>query len=246
MQPLKRILEFLVSLRTAVWLILILICLLLFGSFIMPAHDEFLALHTVALFAWMQEVPISITWWLWASIGVLILLAANTVVCSVESVVRKKGARQWLLIISPQVMHVGFLLILLAHVVSSYGSFKSVTFAYRDAVLRLPNSLEVKFKRVQADIDPAGYITNWSADIEYFKDGRYLATDRILPNSPSFRSGIGIYIKTVKVSPFPMAMIEVSKEPGAPWALTGSAMFIVGMVTLLVMKIAREEEPLAP
>jgi hypothetical protein len=243
---LKKILEFLISLQTAVWLTLTMICLLLYGSFIMPAHDEFLALHTVALFDWMREMPVSITWWLWASIAVLFLLATNTLVCSVEAIVRKRGVRQWLLIMSPQIIHMGFLFILLAHLLSSYGSFKAVTYAYRDAVLQLPNSLEVKFNRVNADIDPSGYITNWAADIEYFKDGRSVATDRILPNSPSFRGGIGIYIKTVKVSPFPVALIEVSKEPGAPWALAGSVMFIAGMVTLLVLKIAREEEQHSP
>ena len=212
----------------------------------MPAHDEFLALHTVALFAWMREMPVSITWWLWASIAILFLLATNTLVCSVESIIRKRGVRQWLLIMSPQVMHMGFLFILLAHLLSSYGSSKSITYAYRDVVLQLPNSLEVKFNQVDADIDSSGYITNWAADIEYFKEGRSVATDRILPNSPSFMGGIGIYIKTVKVSPFPVAMIEVSKEPGAPWALAGSVMFIAGMVTLLALKIAREEESHSP
>jgi len=41
-------------------------------------------------------------------------------------------------------------------------------------------------------------------------------------------------------------MIEVSKEPGAPWALGGSVMFIAGMIALLVLKIAREEEVYSP
>jgi cytochrome c biogenesis protein ResB len=37
-------------------------------------------------------------------------------------------------------------------------------------------------------------------------------------------------------------MIEVSKEPGAPWALVGGILFMLGMVTLLFLKI-RQEEP---
>ena len=241
----KKILEFFISLRTAIWLLTALICLLLYGSFVMPAHEEFLALHTVALFDWMQEMPVSISWWLWAAIAILSLLTANTVVCSIESIVRKREARQWLLIISPQIMHIGFLLILLAHLLSSYGSFKAVTFAYRDSVFALPNNLEVRFSQVNAAVDASGYVTDWSADIEYFKEGRPVAQDRILPNSPSFRGGIGIYIKTVKVSPFPVAMIEVSREPGAPWALAGSTLFMIGMVMLLALKINREDEQAA-
>ncbi|NJD57541.1 MAG: cytochrome C biogenesis protein ResB [Nitrospirae bacterium] len=231
-----------ISLRTALWLTAALICLLLYGSFVMPAHEEFLGLHTVALFDWMREMPVSITWWLWSSIALLGLLSANTVVCSFDSIFRKREARQWLLVISPQIMHMGFLLILLAHLLSSYGSFKAITFAYRDSVFMLPNNLEVRFNQVDAAVDAAGYVTDWSADVEYYRDGVSVAKDRILPNGPSFRDGIGIYIKTVKLSPFPVAMIEVSKEPGALWALAGSALFMTGMVSLLAFKITREDE----
>jgi len=38
----------------------------------------------------MQEMPVSISWWLWAAIAILSLLTANTVVCSIESIVRKR------------------------------------------------------------------------------------------------------------------------------------------------------------
>jgi cytochrome c biogenesis protein ResB len=234
--------DFFIALRTALWLLAALIFLLLYGSLVMPVHEEFLALHTTALFDWMKEMPAGITWWLWAAVAVLALLTANTVVCSIDALLRKRGARQWLLLLSPQIIHIGFLFILLAHLLSSYGSVKAVSFAYRDAVFQLPNSLEVRFNDVKADIDPSGYVRDWSADIEYFKAGRSLAKDRIRPNSPSFRGGIGIYIKTVKISPFPVAMIEVSREPGAPWALAGGVLFMAGMVTLLIMKSGREEK----
>lgn len=238
----KKILGFFISLRTAIWLLIALICLLLFGSLVMPNHQDFLALHTVALFPWMQEMPMSITWWLWACLALLSLLTANTLVCSVESIIRKRESRQWLLIISPQVMHIGFLFILLAHLLSSYGSFKAITYAYQDSVFQLPNNLEVRFNSVRADVDAEGYVKDWSADIEYSKGGNTVSRDRILPNSPSFKDGIGIYIKTVKVAPFPVAMIEVSREPGAPWALAGGIFFMAGMTTLLFLKI-RQEEP---
>jgi hypothetical protein len=241
----RKILEFFISLRTAIWLVAALICLLLYGSFVMPAHEEFLGLHSVALFDWMQETPASLTWWLWTAIAVLSLLTANTVVCSIESIVRKREVRQWLLIISPQIMHIGFLFILLAHLMSSYGSFKAVTFAYRDSMFALPNSLDVRFNRVDAAVDASGYVTDWSAEVEYFKEGRSVARDRILPNKPSFRGGIGIYIKTVKTAPFPVAMIEVSREPGAPWALAGGALFMAGMIMLLALKINREDDQAA-
>lgn len=241
MQAMKQIVSFFGSLRTSLWLLTALICLLLYGSIVMPSREEFLALHTVALFTWMEEMPVSITWWLWACLGVLSLLTANTIVCSLDSVIRKREARHWLLVVSPQIIHIGFLFILLAHLMSSYGSFKGIAYAYKGTVFQLTDNVEVRFNQVNAAVDAAGHVTTWSADIEYFRNGISLSTDRILPNSPSFRDGLGIYIKTVRVSPFPVAMIEVSKEPGALWALVGGTLFMVGMVALLVLKTGRED-----
>jgi hypothetical protein len=235
-----KILKFFLSLRTTIWLLLALLCLLFYGAVVMPMREEFQALHTVQLFQWMSENSPGITWWLWASIGVISLLTANTFLCSIESVVKKKSARQWLLVISPQVVHIGFLFILLAHFLSGYSSFRGTAVVYENSGLRLPNNNDVLFKRITADTDPMGYIKDWSADIEYFKDGRFLKADRIRPNSPSFQDGLGIFIKTVQFQPYPAAMIEVSKEPGALWALIGGILFMLGMITLLLLKIRKE------
>jgi len=241
MQAIKNILSVFVSLRTSLWLLTALICLLLYGSVVMPTHQEFLELHTVPLFTWMQEMPVRITWWLWASLLTLSLLTASTIVCSIESLIRKREARRWLLIISPQVVHMGFLFILLAHLLSSYGSSKGIAFAYQGSAFQLSDNLEVRFNQVHAAFDASGHAVSWSADIEYFRNDVSVGTDRILPNNPSFRNGLGIYIKTVKVSPFPVAMIEVSREPGAVWALVGGVLFLIGMIALLVLKAGRED-----
>jgi hypothetical protein len=237
----KIIFDFFLSIRTTIWLTLALLFLLLYGSLVMPVREEFQALHTMPLFPWMMGNSFSITWWLWSSIGVLSLLTANTLLCSIESVIKKKGARHWLLVISPQVVHAGFLFILLAHLLSSSGGFRGVTFAGEGSAIQVPNGLTVVFDKIHTEIDPSGYLTNWSADVRYFSKGRQIASDVILPNSPSFQDGYGIYIKTVKMEPFPSALIEVSREPGALWALIGGILFLVGITTLLVFKIRRED-----
>ncbi len=241
MNLLKNIYRFLVSLRTAILLLIALLCLLLYGAVAMPVQKEFQALHEIPLFHWMQEYPVTVTWWLWAAVAVLSLLTANTLLCSIESVFRKRDARQWLLIISPQIIHIGFLFVLLAHLLSSYGGFKGTAFAYRESVFQLPNGLEVRFDDVRADLAPEGYIRDWAADISYYSSGTQIASDVIRPNAPSLREGLGIYIKEVRIAPFPVALIEVSREPGAVWALTGGIFFMLGTITLLILKIRREE-----
>ena len=237
----KKVIDFFFSLRTAIWLLLSLVILLLFGSIMMPLKEEFQTMSMVPLFQWMTANPLWITWWLWAAVGVLSLLTANTLLCSIESVLKKRGAKHWLLVLSPQIIHAGFLFILLAHLLSSYGSFKGMTFVSQGSILQLPNGLTVLFKDVNANVDQAGYIEDWSADVRYFRGGAEIASDVIRPNEPSFEGGLGIYIKTVRMEPFPTAMIEVSREPGAPWALAGGILFIAGMATLLTLKIRIEE-----
>ena len=242
MNNLKNVLKIFLSIRTSIWLMLVLLVLLFYGAVVMPLKEEFLMLHTTPLFQWLLENPPEITWWLWGAIAVASLLAVNTILCSIESFIKKRSARHWLLLIAPQIIHVGFLFMLLAHLLSSFGGFKGTTFVFRGTVLQLPNGQDVVFDDITIDRDESGYISDWSAHIRYFKNGRHLASDVILPNDPSFQGGLGIYIKTVQMRPFPAALIEVSREPGAIWALVGGVCFLIGMITLLVLKIKKEDE----
>ncbi len=237
---LKAALNFFLSLRTTIGLILVLLCLFLFGSVSMPLNEEFQQLNFVPLLRWMADNPIGITWWLWCSLAVLSLLTANTVFCSVESLIRKRESRKWLLIISPQIIHIGFLLILVAHLLSSVGNFKGTAVVTNGSILNLPNGAVVSFPSINAVADPSGYITEWSAEISYYRDGGPLS-ETIRPNEPSFIGGLGIYIKTVRMEPYPTALIEVTSERGALWALAGGILFLMGTVILLVLKISREE-----
>ena len=230
---LKKALKAFLSLKTAVWLLVLLLAVLFYGSLIVPFRPEFQQLYIMPLFRWMAGSPFGITWWLWLSIAVLSLLTVNTIICSIDSVLRKRGARNWLLIISPQVAHIGFLFILLAHLLSSYGSYKGMTYAYEGSA-RIPT------------VDPSGYLTGWSADITYYQNDRAVARDVIRPNSPSFRDGFGLYIRTVRMTPYTAALVEISREPGAPFALTGGILFLAGMFSLLMLKARREESAASP
>lgn len=241
MKIFRSVLVFFLSLRTTIILLLVLLCLLLYGSFVMPLNEEFQLLNVAPLLQWMMNNPFRITWWLWASLCILSLLTINTFSCSLESLVKKRESRQWLLMLSPQVIHAGFLFILLAHLLSAYGSFKGMSFVSRGTMLQLPDGLTVLFDSINADVDASGYLREWSAEVKYFQQGRQIASDVIEPNSPSFRNGLGIYIKTVRFDPYPVALIEVSREPGAPWALAGGILFLAGTSTLLVLKVRRED-----
>jgi len=239
---LGHIVSFFLSVRTTIWLTFALLFVLLYGSIIMPLREEFGALHSMPLFGWLEVMPAEITWWLWAAIVILSGLTVNTLFCSVESVIKKRGARHWLLILSPQVIHAGFLLILLAHLLSSAGGFRGNAVAAKGQMLGLPNGISFVIDEINAAVGPRGYIEDWSVGIKYFNQGKQIASDVIRPNSPSFIEGYGIYVKTVEPEPVWSAVIEVDRDPGAVWALAGGIFFLVGITTLLMLKISREEQ----
>lgn len=235
-----RILNFFLSLRTAIWLLLALVFMLLFGSIIMPGRQELLSINSMPLFDWLNENPLGITWWLYGAMVLLSLLTANTVICSIESLIKKQQRQNLLLVISPQVIHIGFLFVLLAHLLSSSGSFKGNAVAYEGVSLTLPNGLTLFVKGIDVDIDTQGYIKDWKAEIEYISNGQKVKEDFLRPNVPSFYKGFGIYLKDIQPYPVKTIMLEVSREPGAVWALVGGLLFMFGTITLLMLKIRKE------
>ena len=118
----KKVYSFLTSLDLAIWLLSAVMVLLAVGSFVCDAGS---GINDVALLTWLAEVPIRTSWWLWGTLGLLALLALNTVLCSVESLRAKWLRGSFLVRIAAQMMHLGFLFIVLAHLFTAYGGLKN-------------------------------------------------------------------------------------------------------------------------
>lgn len=235
----RGVLDAFLSTRTALWLLVAGLALLAAGALEMPAMDEYRGMNSAPLFRWLSESPLKATWWLWGLIGVLALLALNTLFCSAESLIRKKQGRHWALHVSPQVMHAGFLLILFAHLLSSAGAERWVALAGEGSSFSLPNDTVLRVEKINLKTGPSGRPLDWSADVAYFTPRlERLAGGSVAPNRPSFFRGLGLYIKDVRAGG--MLYIEVSKEPGAPWALAGGALFTAGTMALVLLKIRKE------
>jgi hypothetical protein len=217
-----------------------MLVLMLAGAFIMPAQKEFETIHSTPMFEWLKIQPISITWWLWGAIGVLSALTVNTLFCSVESIIKKQKVTKWLLLISPQIIHIGFLFMLLAHLLSAAGSYQKFTVALEGNMFRISDNTVLKVKDINIQSDHSGNITDWKVGIEYLMEGKELLTDIIVPNSPSLRMGFNINVKDLQAYPNQAVLLQVSREPGAVWALAGSIIFMVGIITLIALKIRTE------
>jgi len=219
------------SLNVGLWLIAGVTLLLGIGSFVTGA-EEIVRLNNMSLFAWLTTAPGARCWWLWLSLVLLALLALNTVLCSVASLRQKKGQAGLFLRLAPQVMHAGFLLIVLAHLISAVGGFKQVMQVGEWSRIGFPGGAVVRIERLDAEVAAQGYVTNFSAAITT-SDGRHGV---IRPNEPFFWQGVGIYLKQVEVYPMKFGILEIHREPGAGWAFPGAILFTLGNIVLMTRR----------
>jgi hypothetical protein len=240
MMVIRVIIRFFLSLRTTMWLMGLILALFFAGAFIMPDKKEFQSIHAQPLFEWLIDQPAGVTWWMWCLIVVLSIVSVNTIFCSIESIIRKRRVTQWLLLISPQIIHLGFLFILLAHLLSAFGGYQDFKVARKGSLLKISGTNSLYVRDIDINTDANGYITGWEVEVEYFEGGKPLYRDSIRPNDPSLRMGFNVNVKDLKSFPYRMVLLQVNREPGALWALIGGIMSIAGIVVLIMLRIKTE------
>ncbi|RPH74740.1 cytochrome C biogenesis protein ResB [bacterium] len=225
------------SLNLGLWLMVGVLVLLGIGSFTGGGAARN-SINDLPLFLWLQGAPLSASWWLWLTMLLLAFLALNTVLCSVESLRRKYRQTGFLVLMAPQVMHAGFLLIVLAHLFSAVGGFKQVLQLNDGAEIVFPDGRPVQIANLRLAAGPMGMPTDLSAEVRY-PAGNGVGVRTIRPNHPFFYQGFGIYLKEVALYPMRVALIEIHREPGAGLALAGAFLFTVGNIVLLAVRRGR-------
>ena len=174
------------------------------------------------------------------AVTLLAVLALNTLLCSIDSLRMKWQKGSFLVRIVPQLMHLGFLFIMIAHLQSAYGGFKQAMQVETGSSINFPDGSHIVFTGFAATYSKMGMPTAFSATLECRSAGK-VASAVISPNHPFFHLGHGVYIKDIAPPPMKAALVEVHKEPGAFMALTGGAIFTVANLVLL----ARRREKIA-
>lgn len=235
---LARLHDRLASLTLGLWLMGGVLLLLAAGSFV--GGEGTAAMNEVPLLLWLKEASFAQSWWLWITVVLLAILALNTVLCSISSLRAKAGRERFPALIAPQVMHAGFLLIVLAHLASAYGGFKEALPVMDGQAIGFPDGSRVEVENIRAEFGPMGMPTDYSADLRFRENGA-LRMKTVSPNHPVFYRGIGIYLKEAQLDPVPAAYIEVHREPGAGLALAGALLFTVGNVVLVAVRRGSRE-----
>lgn len=232
---LQIIYQSLASLTLGLWLLGGVMLFLAAGSFL---QQEGSMINEVALLDWLRSVPLRESWWLWGALLLLALIALNTVLCSVESLRTKWPKGGFLLKIAPQLMHLGFICIMVAHLQSAYGGFKQSLQVHEGTAVTFPDGSSVVFTAFAATYGKMGMATAYSATLEYPAAGGRKSVV-ISPNHPFFYQGHGIYIKDIAPPPMKAALVEIHKEPGAGMALAGGTVFTLANLVLLARRRER-------
>ncbi|HTG00508.1 MAG TPA: cytochrome c biogenesis protein ResB [Nitrospirota bacterium] len=240
--------KFFLSLKTTVWILTALVCLLFVGSYLMQRHrGVFGPMNDDIILRWVRQTAImniGSTWWFFAVVAGLVILTINTLVCSTEAIGRKWTRADFLLRVSPQIVHVGFLFILLGHLLGAVMGYRISGSMPEGAYAPLPDDLSLRLHRIRVQTDERGFMTEWSADVTMYDNNEPAKTGILGPNQPVFYKGAGVYLKTLEFSQGPTAVLIIAKDPGEVYALTGAVFFFVGMIALLVLKWnAKRREP---
>ena len=236
---LKNIWRFCVSIELCLGLLALVCVVMAAGSFLL-AGEYAAAINFMPLLVWLREVPLTASWWLWLTVLLLALLVLNTILCSSEILWSRWGRAGWIALLAPQLIHAGFLLIVLAHLQSAYGGSMQQVEVDKGMVAQLPDGRRFGVAGIEVAMSPMGMPTGFSGE---------LVTDlqnpaervTISPNHPWFSGGYGVYIKQAEGYPYKRALLEIHRETGAGMALAGALIFTVGNMLVVWMRSRAKE-----
>lgn len=234
-----RVWRLLISLELCLGLLALVCVCMAAGSFNLSGEYA-AAINSMPLLAWLREVPPSISWWLWVTLVLLALLALNTTLCSAETLWSRRGKSGVASLLAPQLIHAGFLLIVLAHLLSAIGASHNAVEVGEMTLARLPDGSRFGVASISVATTPEGMPLGFSSELVPDLN-RPAERVVISPNHPWFSGGFGVYIKQAEAYPFKRALLEIHREPGAAMALAGALLFTVGNVLLVGIRSRRSE-----
>jgi hypothetical protein len=240
---LKNIWRFCVSIEFCLGLLALVCIFMAAGSFLLQG-DYAAAINAVPLLVWLREVPFGLSWWLWLTVVLLALLVLNTLLCSWDTLVFRWGRGGWLSLFAPQLIHAGFLLVVLAHLLSAYGGYVRQVVVTEGMVAQLPDGSQFGVAGIGITMSPMGMPVGFSGElVTNLRNPAERFT--ISPNHPWFSGGYGVYIKQAEGYPSKRALLEIHREPGAGMALAGALIFTVGNVLLVWLRSRAREYDLS-
>jgi len=242
----------------SVWVIYLLLADILAGSVIMRHHPKiFSALESRTLQDWAITYGlknIHITWWLFASLILLFLLAITTSVCTTNkttAIMRKShGGAVWELCmrLSPSMIHLGFVLLLAGQLashtlgVNSHGHILDIggrTTAPGSDIVVVLKDLKIEFFKANSPfLGMEGRAKNVSGTL-YIHDGHGVHERMISINHPVMYRGWGFFIddfspQSEEYKRAPYVNLTLRRDPGIRLIIAGAIAFGIGLMCYLI------------
>ncbi len=180
----------------------ILICIdAVWGSLLSVSNPPFYQwLDSAILLPALKEMGFnnfSYTLWIYILIVLIAIFAVNTFACTTDrvfTIIRTKSPWQTIL---PHIIHIGFLIALIGHLLgSSYGFKSPENFIMKGDSLPIPmtDGLSVRLDDVHVETSPeTRQITNLKSTVTLFDEGSEVLSGDIEINSPLIYKGIAFY-----------------------------------------------------
>lgn len=182
------ILAFLICLNTA-W-----------GSILVVGNQRFYQeMDTVVLFPWLYKEGTSsldLTLWVYILIILMTFFAVNTVVCTTDKVYAILKGRKPFKALFPHIVHVGFFIALLGHLLGSVAGFRSSgNVLMQGEVTAVPHTsgLMMRLDEARMDIDERGRPSFIQTRVALLRDGTQVKVKDISLNEPLIYKGIAFY-----------------------------------------------------
>ncbi|MBI3354716.1 MAG: cytochrome c biogenesis protein ResB [Nitrospirae bacterium] len=199
----KNLWYLLISLRLGIYLILVFVFVALIGSFIMQGNPLLDGINQEVLFKWLYAyglTNIKASWWLFALILITFLLGINTVLCNTDRffslfALRKRLRKRLWIELSSYAMHLGFLIVLVGHLISSTTGFKSKgNIAYQGVPLKVPYmDYYIRLDDLKVEYYPNGYPKDFESKLTVIEDGRDVLNKAVMVNHPLSHKGAYLY-----------------------------------------------------
>jgi hypothetical protein len=258
------LLRLLLSLRTTLGLVAALVSLSAWGSVaIQRSPEAYATIERGVLLEWLRTEGVrnpGASWWVAGMIAVAGALALNTVGCAADRLLRAwRQRRLTARSASAHLAHLGFLLVLLAHLIGSVAGFRSDGHrAFGGQRLEVPQrpgwSWEVK--QVSAEFAPQGYPTSVDATVAVAIDGRDAGRGELRVNHPLHTRGVALYLSnaeptlrgwTLRLPDGRLALAEVGRPlplPGGQLELRDWSRTQEGHLALLIRWAPQGGSPL--
>ena len=229
-------LKFFLSIKTSLWLTGLSIGVFLAGSFYIPQNLAlFSEVNDMPLFRWLveQNGNLNKIYWIYLLIGLMLLLWINTIVCSIDAIIKKTTWKGLVRVLSPQVLHFAILFVLVGYCVSaSTGYKKDITMDMID--LQTIEGFELKINNIEFFTNPGENSPRWRVYLNINGNESVLELGR-----PTFYNGVGFFAKSAQQRKM-KAIIGLIYDPGVIWQLIGSITFVIGAAGVLYTRLGEK------